>query len=126
MGAPVTAVLWVGIALCGGAGAVARFLVDRVVSRRLPGDFPSGIFVVNVSGALLLGLLGGLAVNATAARLIGVAFLGGYTTFSTWMLQTALLAEERRAWPAVANIVGSLVAGVAAAALGWWTGTLIR
>lgn len=115
--------VWAGVAVLGGIGAVLRFLVDRAVTGRLAGAFPSGIFVVNISGALLLGLLGGLAPDSTTALLAGVALIGAYTTFSTWMLQTLELGEGRRYWLAVANIVLSLAVGIVAAASGWWIGT---
>ena len=114
--------VWVGVAVLGGFGAVARFLVDRALARRLAGAFPSGILAVNLSGAFLLGLLGGSGPSGTTALLVGVGFIGSYTTFSTWMLQTLELGEERRFGLAVVNIVLSLVAGLAAAALGWWLG----
>jgi CrcB protein len=52
--------------------------------------------------------------------LAGTAFVGAYTTFSTWMLETQRLGEERRMWAASANIVVSVVLGVAAAVLGQW------
>ncbi|HEX2212280.1 MAG TPA: fluoride efflux transporter CrcB [Mycobacterium sp.] len=114
--------VWVGVAVLGGIGAVIRFLVDRAVSVRLAGAFPSGILVVNLSGALLLGLLGGLAPDNTTALLAGIALIGSYTTFSTWMLQTLELGEGRRYWLAVANIVLSLALGILGAASGWWIG----
>ncbi|MCT7659033.1 fluoride efflux transporter CrcB [Mycobacterium deserti] len=106
--------VWAGIAVLGGLGAVLRFLIDRAISHRMAGAFPSGIFVVNITGALLLGLLHGLAPNSTTALLIGVALLGSYTTFSTWMLQTLELREGRRKGLAIANIVASLALGLLA------------
>ncbi|MGV0850719.1 fluoride efflux transporter CrcB [Mycolicibacterium phlei] len=115
-------IMWVGIALCGGLGAVLRFLVDRTVSHRLPGLFPTGIFVVNVSGAFVLGLLGALALGPTTSALAGVAFVGAFTTFSTWMTQTLELRDGGRTTLAVLNIVASLIFGLAAAALGHWLG----
>ncbi|TFV60265.1 fluoride efflux transporter CrcB [Mycobacterium sp. PS03-16] len=118
----MTAALWVGVLLAGGAGAVCRFLVDRAVTARLSRPFPLGTLVVNVSGALLLGVLGGLALSPAVALLAGTAFVGSYTTFSTWMLETQRLAEERRIAPAVANLVVSVVAGLAAAWLGLFLG----
>jgi len=51
---------------------------------------------------------------------MGTAFVGAYTTFSTWMLETQRLGEERRAWAEVANIVVSVVLGIAAAFVGQW------
>lgn len=109
---------WTAVVLIGGAGSVARFLLDGVVSSALGKDFPYGTLVVNVSGAVVLGLLTGLALSDTAALLAGTAAVGAYTTFSTWMLETQRLGEERQHRKVAANIVVSLVLGVAAAALG--------
>ncbi len=64
----------------------------------------------------------GLALSPHLALLAGTAFVGSYTTFSTWMLETQRLGEERQLWPAVANIVVSVVLGLAAAWLGQWIG----
>jgi len=116
-----TAVVWAGVMMLGGIGAVCRLLVDRAVSARLPSGFPVGTLAVNVSGAWLLGFLGALALDPHAALLAGTAFVGAYTTFSTWMLETQRLGEERRGRTAAANIVLSIVLGLAAA----WLGQLI-
>jgi CrcB protein len=116
----MTAAIWVGVVLIGGAGAVLRLLVDRAVARRVVRSFPFGTLAVNLSGAVLLGLVSGLALSGTAVLLAGTAFVGSYTTFSTWMLETQRLAEERQLWPAAANVAVSVVLGVAAAILGQW------
>jgi fluoride exporter len=110
--------LWVAVALIGGAGSVARFLVDGAVSPAAGRDFPFGTMAVNISGAVILGLLTGLILSDHQALLAGTAAVGSYTTFSTWMLETQRLAEERQHRKVLANIVVSLVLGVAAAALG--------
>ena len=115
--------IWVAVALIGGAGSVARFLLDGVVSAAAERDFPFGTMAVNISGAVILGLLSGLALGRTEALLAGTAAVGSYTTFSTWMLETQRLAEERQYRKAVANVVVSLVLGIAAAALGQLIGT---
>ena len=114
---------WIALAVLGGVGAAARFLVDWVVSLRFGFRFPFGTLVVNVSGAFLLGLLAGASVEGDARVLAGTAVLGSYTTFSTWMLETQELAErgERRA--ALANLVVSAAVGLAAVALGRLLGT---
>lgn len=117
-----TVALWAGVALLGGLGAVLRFTVDRTVSARVGRPFPYGTLAVNLTGAFLLGLLGGLVLAPHHALLAGTAFVGSYTTFSTWMLETQRLGEERRGWPAVANIVVSLVLGLAAVWFGHWFG----
>jgi CrcB protein len=110
--------VWVGVGLIGGAGSVARFLVDSVVSSAAGRDFPLGTFAVNVSGAVILGLITGLALGHDQALLAGTAAVGSYTTFSTWMLETQRLAEERQHAKAAVNVIASLAAGIAAAALG--------
>ena len=110
--------LWAGVLVIGGLGSVARFMVDRAVARRASGAFPVGTLTVNISGALLLGLVTGLALSHGAALLVGTALLGAYTTFSTWMLETQRLTEERQIGTALANIVVSVTLGVAAAAAG--------
>jgi CrcB protein len=121
----VNALLWAGVLGIGGLGAVTRFMVDRAVSRRTRGSFPFGTLVVNISGAVLLGFLSGLVLSHEVAMLAGTAFLGAYTTFSTWMLETQRLTEERQIWPAAANIVVSVVLGLAAAAAGQWVAGLL-
>jgi CrcB protein len=110
--------VWAAVVLIGGAGSVARFLVDGAVSSAAGRDFPFGTLAVNISGAMILGLLTGLALSHEAALLAGTAAVGSYTTFSTWMLETQRMAEERKRVAAIANVAVSLVLGVAAAALG--------
>jgi CrcB protein len=116
----VTVVIWAGVAVIGGIGSVLRYVVDRGVAGRIARSFPFGTLTVNLSGALLLGLLSGLALSHTASLLVGTAFVGAYTTFSTWMLETQRLAEERQVWAAVANIAVSVALGLAAATAGLW------
>jgi fluoride exporter len=110
--------VWVGVALLGGVGATSRFLVDGAISSRAGRTFPLGTLVINLSGALALGLLDGLAVSGTALVLLGTATLGSYTTFSTWMLETQRLVEDGALRLALLNVTLSLAAGVGAAALG--------
>ena len=113
-------ILWIGVLIAGGFGAVLRFLVDGAVARRAARSFPFGTLAVNISGAALLGLLGGLALSRHAALLADTAFVGSYTTFSTWMLETQRLSEERQLRSAVANLVVSIVLGIATALTGQW------
>lgn len=112
--------VWVYVGLAGGTGAVLRFLVDRAVARRAAAALPVGTLVVNLSGTAALGLVSGLALPAEVSLLAGTALIGSYTTFSTWMLETHRLAEERQFRPSVVNLVASAVLGLAAAALGRW------
>jgi CrcB protein len=115
----MSAWVWVAVALLSGIAAIGRFLVIALVSSRTrSGRFPLGTFAVNITGALLLGLLTGLAVEGDALVLLGAATLGSYTTFSTWMLETQRLTEDGQVSLAALNIVLSLTVGVGAVALG--------
>jgi fluoride exporter len=109
---------WIAVTLVGGCAAVARFVIDGAVARRFVANFPFGTLVVNLSGAFLLGLLSGLALSAETLLIAGTATVGSYTTFSTWMLETDRLSESGALLAAAANIIVSLVLGVALAALG--------
>ena len=110
--------VWAAVALLGGAGALARFFLDGVVSERTGGGFPYGTLAVNLSGTLLLGLAAGLALRGDAMLLAGTAALGSYTTFSTWMLEAHRLGEDGRPWLLWANLLVSLAAGIGALVLG--------
>jgi CrcB protein len=109
---------WVAVAVLGGIAAIVRFAVDGAIGSRFATSFPLGTFAVNISGAFVLGLLAGLAVTGDTLVLAGTATLGSYTTFSTWMLESQRLTEEGELPLALLNILGSLAAGVGAAALG--------
>jgi fluoride exporter len=114
----VNALVWAGVVVIGGCGAVIRFVVDVALSSRVGRDFPYGTLAVNVTGALILGLLTGLTLSDDDALLAGTAAVGSYTTFSTWLFETQRLDEERQHRAAAANVAASIVLGVAAAALG--------
>ena len=110
------------LALAGGLGAAARFLVDTAVARRLPTSVPVGTAVVNVTACLLLGALtgwtwGGAGDDALHA-VLGVGFLGGYSTFSTASVEAARLLLAGRGPAAVLHPLGMLLACLAAAATG--------
>jgi len=110
--------IWAGVVLIGGAGSVVRFLADGMVASAASRDFPFGTLAVNISGAVILGLLTGLVLGHDQALLAGTAAVGSYTTFSTWMLETQRMSEERQHRKVVLNVAVSLVLGVGAAALG--------
>jgi CrcB protein len=110
--------VWLAVALVGGVGALARFLLDGAVAQRTGGGFPFGTLAVNLSGSLLLGLLTGLALTGDALLLAGTALLGSYTTFSTWMFESHRLGEDGQPQLLWLNVAVSLLAGIAAAALG--------
>jgi len=109
---------WIGVAALGGVGAVARLLLEDLVSSRIAMAFPLGTLAVNLSGAFALGVLTGVALTGQALVLAGGAAIGSYTTFSTWMLETHNMRSDGRGRAAAANVVLSVVLGVGATALG--------
>jgi CrcB protein len=110
----MTALLAVLVA--GFAGAVARQEGFSAIQERVQTKFPVGILAVNLSGAFLLGLLFGLGVSKSWPHWLAVGaqtgFIGAYTTYSTWALDSLTLARAGTRGQAVLNLVGSLIAGV--------------
>ena len=109
--------LVLGIGLFGAVGAIARFLLDGAVSARASSVFPWGTLVVNLTGAFVLGFVTG-KLSGDAQLLVGTGLLGGYTTFSTWMFESQRLAEDGELRRGLANLLVSLVLGLAVA----WAG----
>ena len=114
----MSAWVWLAVAAVGGGAAIGRFLVDTHISDRAGRGLPFGTFAVNISGALILGVLSGLALGGNLLLIAGTATIGSYTTFSTWMFETHRLAEDRELPGSTANVVVSLLVGFAAALLG--------
>lgn len=112
----------VAVAVAAGLGAVARYLLDRLVQRRAQARFPYGTLLVNISGSFLLGLAVGMTAHhglpTTTGAIVGAGFAGGYTTLSTWAWESYALADGAAVRLAAANVVGSLALGLAAGAAG--------
>jgi CrcB protein len=118
------------IGLGGFAGAISRYLVDGFVTDRTAGAFPWGTVVVNLSGSFLLGLL--FAMTTERAILpadirgpVMIGFIGAYTTFSTFMLESWVLIETGSYASAVANLGGSVLLGLVAVVAGLTVGRAI-
>ncbi|WP_345698391.1 fluoride efflux transporter CrcB [Kitasatospora terrestris] len=108
---------WLLVVAGAAVGAPLRYLTDRVVQSRHDSVFPWGTFAVNVSGSLLLGLL--VAVATPDVRLLlGTGLCGALTTYSTFSYETLRLAESGARFYAVANVAGTLMAGLGAAYVG--------
>jgi fluoride exporter len=113
------------LALLGGTGALARFLVDQAVASRAGRAFPFGTLGVNVLGALLLGLVVGATADEHALKLVGTGAIGAFTTFSTWAFESQRLGEAGQLRLGIANFTISLLAGLAAAELGRLLGSAL-
>jgi CrcB protein len=117
--------VWLGVGLLGGCGALARVAVGAAVAKRVRSGLPVATLAVNLSGSGLLGLLAGLGLTGDGRLLAGTAVLGSYTTFSTWMLESQRLGAFGRRRELAINLLGSLLLGLAAVALGRALGRLL-
>lgn len=116
---------WTGVAVFGALGAAARYRLDATVSARLPSDFPFGTLAVNLTGSFALGILVGASVADDASLVFGTGFLGGFTTFSTWMVESVRLGELGDLVPLLRNLWLSMLAGLLLAAAGYHLGQAI-
>lgn len=114
--------LTVEVALAAALGAIARYLLDRVVQQRHSSVMPWGTFTINITGAFLLGLVTGLqlhhGLSHNTLAILGTGLLGGYTTWSTFIWESFALTEQGALRGAIVNVAGSMAVGLAAAAAG--------
>jgi CrcB protein len=121
------AYLWV--ALGGALGSVARFWLSLVIAARYGETFPWNTLVINVTGSFVIGILGALtqpeiggAHRATIVAFLMYGICGGYTTFSSFSLQTFNLLRNGEWLYAAGNILGSVILCMIAVWLGWLLG----
>jgi CrcB protein len=122
--------LKIGLLLLGGAtGTLLRYLVSGWTHNVANTTFPVGTLVVNLAGSFLIGLVWGLTEEQTfspSMRLfIFIGLFGGFTTFSTFSLETMHLLREGAYWPAIANILLSNIGGIILAIGGLFLGKLM-
>ncbi|MEE9445167.1 MAG: fluoride efflux transporter CrcB [Cocleimonas sp.] len=118
------------IMLGGGLGAVARFFVSTSINERVAGHFPYGTLLVNVIGSFLMGFLAmwlveHLTLNPLIRLAVFVGFLGAFTTFSTFSMETLNLFEEGMAVRALLNMLLNVTLSVLAVWLGVLAGKLL-
>jgi len=118
--------IWLLVAIGGALGSVARYALSTFVLRATGTLFPLGTFVVNAVGCLVFGLIIGaadqrftLTPQARAFVLAGV--LGGFTTFSSYVFESAGLIRDGQTGAAIVNVAGQVVAGLAA----FWIGAAL-
>jgi fluoride exporter len=114
-------------------GGIARFWCSGVIARAFGETFPWGTLIVNVSGSLLIGIIAALTgpdgrifLGSTARLALMAGFCGGYTTFSSFSLQTLSLVQDGEWWLAGANIALSVVACLVAVWAGYAFATSIN
>ncbi len=114
----MSALGWIAVGLVGGLAAGARYLLDTAISKRTESLFPFGILAVNLLGTFVLGLVAGSALDGQALVIVAGGAIGSFTTFSTWILDSHLLARADLARLAWLNLTVSIVLGFAAVSLG--------
>ncbi|MEX0985564.1 MAG: fluoride efflux transporter CrcB, partial [Actinomycetota bacterium] len=112
----------IGVGAAGAAGALLRWGISAWIEHRFPG-FPWGTLVVNVAGSFLLGIVFALLAERSAASpglrvIVATGFLGAFTTFSTFSLDTVRLVQDGSIGPAAGNVAAGLALGL----LGVWLG----
>lgn len=121
--------LWIGLG--GFLGANCRYLVQGWAAQQWGADFPYGTMIANVSGSFIIALFLTLATErvsiSPATRLfVAVGFLGGYTTFSAFSLETFRLIEQNDMWLAALNFFGNTVLGFASVLFGVFLAHIIE
>lgn len=113
------------IAIGGALGSVARYWLSGAVAQRFGETFPAGTLLVNISGSLIIGFLAGLTgpdsrilISPTIRQFLMIGICGGYTTFSSFSLQTLMLAREGEFLLALLNIASSIILCLLAVWLG--------
>lgn len=117
---------WLAVGIGGAIGSIVRYLVGEWASGKLGAAFPWGTLLINGLGSLVLGVI----VGATAAGrlppsgklLLGTGFCGGFTTFSTFSVETMALLEKNELATAALYLTSSVGLGLAGAALGLFVG----
>lgn len=122
--------LVLAIAAGGALGAVSRHFVSSAVAKMAGIGFPIGTLSVNIMGSLLMGLLvtvfaHKVDLSTDVRSFLTVGFLGSFTTFSTYSMETVLLVQRGDWTGAALYSVGSLIVGVLALMVGLWLGRLL-
>jgi CrcB protein len=110
----------------GAIGSIARYRLGKFISERLDKFFPIATFIINITGAILLGIVSNLGVSSSIYLLLADGFLGAYTTFSTFMYEGVSLFQDRRELNALVYILGTVLLGILGFTLGYYlTGIVV-
>jgi len=120
---------WLAVGIGGAVGSLARHGVNIATARWMGQPVPYATFTVNVTGSFVIGLLAGLLaaqrieMSVVIRTFVFVGVLGGFTTFSSYMLDTLTLADGGRMATALLNVMGQVAIGYAAAYAGFRVGS---
>jgi len=109
---------YVLVGLGGALGSVVRYSLGKFISRKLKGKFPYGTFIINITGAFLLGAVSSVAAGTNWYVFLAEGFLGAYTTFSTFMYEGFNLFLDKEKLNAITYIIISLILGLLGFELG--------
>ncbi|MDI3312597.1 MAG: fluoride efflux transporter CrcB [Thermoanaerobacterium sp.] len=110
---------WVLVGIGGALGSITRFILGKLISKRLDTAFPIGTFIINITGAFLLGVVSSLDITRSAYLFFADGFLGAYTTFSTFMYEGFNFFEKNKKINAFVYILCSLFLGIICYILGF-------
>lgn len=113
------------LALGGALGTLARYGLNGLIAARVP-TFPLGTMVVNITGCFVIGLITPLALRTEWRLFLIFGFCGGYTTFSSFGIQTLELARDGQWLHVAGNVLGSNLLGLLAVYLGWVCGRALH
>jgi CrcB protein len=121
---------WLYLCLGGILGTVARYVLGGVVQRVAGAQFPWGTLCINLLGCFLIGIFAALSdkkffFDSNMRIFLMIGFCGAFTTFSTFILETANLLKDSEFWPALINVMASVIAGFIVFRLGVVIGELI-
>lgn len=106
----------------GGAfGSLTRYKLGNIISKRTKSKFPFGTFIINITGAFLLGVLTSSGISKNMSILLADGFMGAYTTFSTFMYEGFNLFQYRKKLNAFVYVILTLILGI----LGFYLGQVI-
>ena len=112
------------VAAGGVLGSLTRFLIGRKIAEKAGTSFPVGTFLINITGAILLGICSAAGLSEPMLSFIGTGFLGAFTTFSTFMYEGFTLFRNNEKKNALVYILGSLLLGLVGFVLGLAIGKL--
>jgi fluoride exporter len=121
---------YIFIGLGGAIGALTRYIVGSWLNSKWKGNFPGGTFVINITGAFCLGVISSLLINhnyvdKNLGLFVTTGFLGGYTTFSTFIYENIKLIDKGLGWQVFKYILATNVLGILAGYLGIKLGGLV-
>jgi len=109
------------VGIGGLCGSLTRYTLGKLINRTMKHTYPWGTFLINLTGAFLLGLVSNLTMDRTLLLLLADGFLGAYTTFSTFMYEGFHLLKDKKRLNAIIYILSSLFLGL----LGYYTGLAV-